>query len=268
MKKIIFTLLLFQLSTFNFQLSTAFAQDLYVGSLYVTSTEEESLLGDGKNTWANRRAPICDILNFEQPDVLGLQSLNSTQLSFIANRLTNYTASGDIFYNKNNLELLSNGTVSDMPDGSTCSWVKLRKEEKDFYVFNICFSTTATVASTSSTRVITAIGEINTENLPCIIVGFLGVNETKTPYSRLSVKYNDCYTKAPVVSAELGTVNNFDIENNHGTERFDFVFASKTVTIKAYGQLQYGYFTKESDGTYKRRQLSSHFPIMAKLTLP
>ena len=82
-------------------------------------------------------------------------------------------------------------------------------------------------------------------------------------------KFNDCYTKAPIVSAEYGTVNNFDLENNHGSNRYDFVTANKKVTtVKAYGQLQYGYFTKESDGSYKRRLPSTHFPVMAKVKLP
>ena len=244
-----------------------YAQNLYVGSYYVTSTDEEKLYGDGNDKWSTRMPVICDMLNFEQPDVLGLQSLASNQLSQVVKRMASYyNVSGDILYNKS-LELDSCGTVSDMPEGSTCSWVRLQKEGKAFYVFNICFSTEATVAQTSATRIRNAVGEINPDNLPCFIIGFLGVNESKTPYSRLVAKFNDCYTKASVVSAEYGTVNNFDLAANHGTERFDFVFASKNVTVKAYGQLQYAYYTLESDGTYKRRLPSTHFPVMAKVSL-
>ena len=95
------------------------------------------------------------------------------------------------------------------------------------------------------------------------MVGYLGVNETKQPYTRLTAKFNDSYTKASVKSAEYGTVNNFDLENNHGSNRYDFVLTSKNVTVKAYGQLQYGYFTAES-GSYKRRLPSTHFPVMVK----
>lgn len=270
MKKTIFTLflLLLQASGFSFQLSTASAQNLYIGSFYMTSTDEEALYGDGGDKWANRRTPIIDMFNFEQPDVLGLQSATDTQITYISNRLTNHHVVGDILYSKS-LELLENGVVENMPEGSTCSWAKLQKGEKAFYVFNICFSTESTVATTSATRLNSAIVDINTEKLTCFIIGDLGVNETKTAYTRITARYNDCYTKASVRSAEYGTKNNFDLANNHGTERFDFIFASKTVTaVSAYGQLQYGYFTKESDGSYKRRQLSTHFPVMAKVTLP
>ena len=262
MKKTIFTLLLL-LSSW----SMTSAQNLYIGSFYVTSSTEESSIGDGGDKWANRLPVICDMFNFEQPDVLGLQSLTESQLGQMSKRLTNYNAAGDILYNKNKLVLDTCGVVTDMPEGSTCSWARLQKDGKAFYVFNMCLSTELNIALTSTTRIRTAIGELNTENLPNFIVGDLGVNETKTPYSRLVARYNDCFSVASVVSAEYGTKNNFDLAANHGSERFDFVFASKNVTVKAYGQLQYGYFSKESDGSYKRRLPSAHFPVMAKVTL-
>ena len=245
----------------------AFAQNLYIGSFYVTTTDEEKLYGDGGDKWANRRNIICDIFNFEQPDVLGLQSLTESQLGNIKQRMTSYNVAGNILFNKS-LELISNGIVEEMPEGSTCSWAKLKKGETAFYVFNVCFSTDASVGSASSTRILAAVEEINTENIPCFVVGFLGGNEKKTVYTKLSARYLDCFKKASVVSAEYGTVNNFNLSANHGTDRFDFIFASKNVSINSYGQLQYAYYTKESDGSYKRRLPSTHFPVMAKVTLP
>ena len=245
----------------------AFAQNLYIGSFYVTTTDEEKLYGDGGDKWANRRNIICDIFNFEQPDVLGLQSLTESQLGNIKQRMTSYNVAGNILFNKS-LELISNGIVEEMPEGSTCSWAKLKKGETAFYVFNVCFSTDASVGSASSTRILAAVEEINTENIPCFVVGFLGGNEKKTVYTKLSARYLDCFKKASVVSAEYGTANNFNLSANHGTDRFDFIFASKNVSINSYGQLQYAYYTKESDGSYKRRLPSTQFPVMAKVTLP
>lgn len=269
MKKTIFTLLLllFQVAAFNFQLSTASAQNLYIGSFYVTTTDEEKLYGDGGDKWANRLPVICDMFNFEQPDVLGLQSLTESQTNSIYTRTkTSFNMVRNIMYNKN-LVLVSDGVVEGMPEGSTCTWARLQKEETDFYVFNICFASGSNIPSTSATRVLTAIGEINTEKLACFIVGNTGINESGLAYSRINTRYPDCYTSSAVVSAEYGTKNNFDLAANHSSERFDFIFASKAVTVNAYGQLQYGYFTKESDGSYKRRLPSTHFPVMAKVTL-
>ncbi len=244
-----------------------FAQNLYIGSFYVTTTDEEKLYGDGGDKWTNRRNTISDMFNFEQPDVLGLQSVTQTQISNLIQRMTTYKSAGDILYNKM-LELVDNGQISDMPEGNTCSWAKLKKDDKIFYVFNVSFSTESSVANASATRIFSAVGEINTEEAPYFVLGYLGVNDKNTAYSRMSSRYLDCFKKAPVVSAEYGTVNKFNLDANHSADRFDFIFASRNVTINAYGQLQYAYFTHESDGSYKRRLPSTHFPVMAKVTLP
>lgn len=252
----------------------AVAQDLYIGSFYVTTESEEKLYGDGNDKWATRKGTICEMFRYEMPDVLGLQSASSSQLSAIRtgmnSGLTNiasYKLAGDILYNSKAVELDTCSVVEDMPEGSTCSWAKFQKEGKTFYVLNMCLADS--VALSSMNRIRTAADVINKENVAVFLVGYLGVNETKTAYTRMTGKFNDCYKKAPIVSAEYGTVNNFDLENNHGSNRYDFVTANKKVTtIKAYGQLQYGYFTKESDGSNKRRLPSTHFPVMAKVKLP
>lgn len=245
----------------------AFAQDLYIGSFYVTTPDEEKLYGDGGDKWATRRTYICDLFNFEQPDVLGLQSATESQVSFINQRMTSHNATGNIIYKKE-LELVSNGAIEEMPEGSTCSWVKLKKGDSAFYVFNVSFSTDATLGNTSAIKVIAAVEELNTEGLPYVVLGYLGGNEKKAAYTKLNTYYYDCYRRAPIISAEYGTVNNFDLAANHSTERFDVIFTSRDVTTKAYGQLQSAYLTKETDGSYKRRQFSTHFPVMAKVTLP
>ena len=242
----------------------AAAQDLYIGSFYVTSTNDESSFGDGKDKWTTRRTHIYNMFKFELPDVLGLQGLTSAQLSQMRINM-GYNGAGDILYSKS-LELDTCGTVTDMPEGNTCSWARLKKDGTAFYVFNFCFTPDSALVSTMRLR--TAAGEINTENLPSFAVGYLGAKQTTTAYSRLTAKFIDCYTKATIKSAEFGTINNFDLENNHGTDRYDFVMASAGISVKAYGQLQYGYFTLEADNSHKRRQLSTHFPVMAKVTLP
>ena len=247
------------------------AQDLYIGSFYVTTTDEESQFGDGKDKWATRKTAICDMFKFELPDVLGLQGATTSQMSAIRTGLNSnmtgmasYKLAEGILYN-NTVELDTCGVVDEMPEGCTCSWAKLQKDGKGFYVFN--FSLTDSLAYASVNRIRVAITAINSENLPIFALGYLGSNETKNAYSRMTARYNDCYTKSPIVSAEYGTVNNFDLANNHSSNRYDFIFTTKTVTTKAYGQLQYAYFTKESDGSYKRRLPSTHFPVMAKTTL-
>ena len=252
----------------------AAAQDLYIGSFYVTTESEEKLYGDGNDKWTTRKNVVCEMFRFERPDVLGLQSVSSAQLSSIRTGMNTgltgvvaYKMAGDILYNSKVVELDTCSVVDGMPEGGTCSWAKMQKDGKTFYVFNMCLADS--VATTGITRIRAAADAINQENAACFLVGYLGVNETKPAYTRMIAKYNDCHAKAPIISEEYGTVNNFDLEDNHSSNRYDFVCASKNVTnIKAYGQLQYGYFTQMSDGSYKRRLPSTHFPVMVKLTLP
>jgi len=254
MKKTISTLIIALMA------ACAFAQDIYIGSFYVTSTNEEKLYGDGKDKWSTRWPVIVDMFKYEQPDVLGLQSLTSSQLTTLGYRMTGYELAEDILYNST-CELDSCGVLDGFPTDCTCSWARLRKEGKDFLVYNMCFTPDSAQAAVNHLRTVST--AMNTENLPVFVVGYLGVNETKQPYTRLSAKYADSYTKALHKSAEYGTVNNFDLENNHESSRYDFVFASRSITIKAYGQLQNGYFTAES-GSHKRRLPSTHFPVMVK----
>lgn len=245
-------------------LTSAQAQDIYIGSFYITTPEEAATMGDGGDTWAKRRTVICDLFKYEQPDVLGVQGYSSIQLSGMKTGLA-YNLAGDIFYKKT-LELDSLNTVDGMPEGCTCTWARLKKDGQAFYVFNFCFNSENAYAAANRVRVAT--GEINTESLPCFATGYLALDENSTAYSRMLARYSDSYTKAEAVSAEFGTVNNFDLAANHGTSRRDFVLVPRNAKVKAYGQLQSAYFTTESDGSHKRRQLSAHFPVMAKVALP
>ena len=245
----------------------AYSQNLYIGTCYVTTTDEDSISVDKGDKWTNRLPVLCDMFKFEQPDVLGLQAYTATQLTQIRQRLSAYNATGGILYNRANIQMDTCGVLDNLREDCTCTWAKMKKEDTSFYVFNFCFATTTTNAASSATLVRTAVGSINTDNLPVFIIGYLGVNQEKTAYSRLTARFNDSYTQAAVKSAAFGTKNNYDLENNHGTDRYDFVFTSRNVTVTAYGQLEYGYLTNEGDSGYKRRLPSSHFPVMAKVKL-
>ncbi len=255
---------------------TATAQNIHVGSFYVTTPTDEKLFGDGNNNWTTRQTHICNLFKFERPDILSLQGATEAQMKTIRSGMNSgmtgvasYNLAGDIIYN-NTVTFDTCGVVTDMPEGSVATWAKFQKDEKTFFVFNVNFSSEGTLSTTSTTRLIAAIGEINPDKLPVFITGLIGCNENapRSAYTRLSSRYYDSYTTSSAVSAEYGTVNNFDIEANHGTDRYDFIFHSKSIiTPKAYGQLESGYFTKEADGSYKRRMLSTHFPIMVKATI-
>ena len=112
----------------------AYAQDLYIGSYYATSSSEENLYGDGNNKWQTRANVIRNMFNFENPDVLGLQSLTTSESSLLDKLMTNHLLVNDILYHKD-LQVDTCGVLEGLPEGCTCSWAKFQKEEKAFYVF-------------------------------------------------------------------------------------------------------------------------------------
>ena len=46
---------------------------------------------DGKDIWENRRTTIVDFIKNENPDFLGLQEVNHSQLLFLNSNLINYS---------------------------------------------------------------------------------------------------------------------------------------------------------------------------------
>lgn len=270
----------------------AHAQQLYIGSYNVTSTAEEGSYGDGNDKWANRMPVICDMFNFEQADVVGMQSMDKDQYADLRSGMAGYQTVGvgaddgeeaglfaPIFCNSATVELLESGHfwLSDTPDKASkfsgaansqvCTWAKLRKGQSAFYVFNVCLDTNADIAKASASLVLGRMQEMNGDGLPCFLTASIGADEQSEVYAQLAAQLADAYASAGVVSAEYGTLNAFNLASNHGTSRYDFVFAGTSgINVDSYGQLQYGYFTT-SGGNATRRLPSAHFPVMAKATL-
>ena len=148
-----------------------YAQNLYIGTCYVTTVEEDSISSDKGDKWTNRVSVLCDMFKFEQPDVLGLQAYNSTQLAQIKQRVSTHSAAGDILYNRTKIQMDNCGVVDNLREGCSCSWAKLKIEERYFYVFNFSFTTSTTDAASSATVVRSAVTNINTESLPVFVIG-------------------------------------------------------------------------------------------------
>ena len=111
------------------------AQNLYVGSYNVRNRNG----GDEKNgnVWATRCKVMCDMINFEAPDVFGTQEVLVGQLRDMRAALDNYDFIGvgrddgkeageyaAIFYKKDNLKLLHNGNfwLNETPDTPKLGW--------------------------------------------------------------------------------------------------------------------------------------------------
>ncbi len=118
---------------------------------------------DGDNFWANRKQASINMVNDEQPDVMGIQEGCPDQIAFLDEHLPEYEhigvgredgkAEGEmmaIYYRADRVELLDSGTfwLSETPDEvskgwdgackRTCTWALMRMKDsgREFAYFN------------------------------------------------------------------------------------------------------------------------------------
>ena len=115
--------------------SSFYAQQLYVGTYNIRynnpNDEHEG------NAWAQRCPPLCDFINFEQPEIFGTQEVLVDQLHDLIKGLNGYDYIGigredgkekgeyaAIFYKKDQLKLIDSGNfwLSSTPEHASLGW--------------------------------------------------------------------------------------------------------------------------------------------------
>ena len=178
------------------------AQNLYVGSYNVRNRNG----GDEKNgnVWATRCKVMCDMINFEAPDVFGTQEVLVGQLRDMRAALDNYDFIGvgrddgkeageyaAIFYKKDNLKLLHNGNfwLNETPDTPKlgwdavciriCTWGEFEQKATGlrFFHFNLHMDHVGIVARREAAKLIVAkIREI-AKGAPVVVTGDFNVDQ-------------------------------------------------------------------------------------------
>ncbi|MBO4551235.1 MAG: endonuclease/exonuclease/phosphatase family protein, partial [Bacteroidaceae bacterium] len=257
------------------------------------------------NGWNTRRTYLINLVNFQQPDLLGVQEALKAQMDDMANGLKGYAyigvgrndggTSGEysaIFYRKDRMVLLDNGDfwLSDTPwkpskgfpskGGSTsyyriCSWGKFydKLTGKVVYHFNTHLDLDETNRQQSFYLIKQKIQEIASTTAPVIVSGDYNAVQTGDAYKLFlnSGFLYDCYTKATTAQRFItnGTCPGFDA-NNYSTvsgelRRIDHIFISKAFDLKHYGVLNPCYYSTSGSATYYERAYSDHSPVFAKL---
>ena len=207
MKKI-----LLQLSFVLLVFCSAYAQELSVCS-YNLRNKNSSDTNAG-NGWATRRTYLINLVNFQQPDLLGVQEAISSQMTDMRNGLSAYGSIGvgrtdgvnsgefsAIFYRKETLVLLDNGDfwLSDTPykpskgfpskGGSTsyyriCTWGKFFHKPTGtvIYYFNTHLDLDETNRQQSYYLIKQKIEEIASKTAPVIISGDYNAVQTGDAY--------------------------------------------------------------------------------------
>ena len=260
---------------------------------------------DAGNGWSARYKYLVNFVNFQQPDLLGVQEAVSAQMSDMANGLKGYAYIGvgrndgktggeysAIFYRTERMVVLDHGDfwLSDTPwkpskgfpskGGGTsyyriCTWGKFLDKATGsvVYHFNTHMDLDETNRQQSYYLIRQKIQEIASTTAPVIVTGDYNAVQTGEAYKLF---YNsgvlfDCFHRAKQKFMTNGTCPGFDA-NNYSTaggelRRIDHIFVTRTFNVEHYGVLNPCYYSTSGTASYHERAYSDHSPVLAKLTI-
>ena len=294
-----------QLFHFLFVLLTIFAvqaQELTVCTYNLRyKNNDDTNAGNG---WNTRRTYLINLVNFQQPDLMGVQEALNAQMTDVANGLTGYAyigvgrndggTSGEysaIFYRKERMVLLDHGDfwLSDTPykpskgfpskGGGTsyyriCTWGKFydKATGATVYHFNTHMDLDETNRQQSYYLIKQKIEEIASKTAPVIITGDYNAVQTGDAYKLF---YNsgfliDSWDKTKQKFMTNGTCPGFNSENystvSGELRRIDHIFVTKSAfNVMHYAVLNPCYFSTSGTASYHQRAYSDHSPVFAKL---
>lgn len=250
------------------------AQNLFVASYNIRyDNSDDRKEGNG---WPKRCQVICDMLNFEQPDIFGAQEVLVNQIHDLRKGLDDYDYIGvgrddgkeageyaAIFYKKDKLKLLKEGHfwLNETPEKPVlgwdaacvriCTWGQFKetKNNMKFYFFNLHMDHVGIVARREAAKlVVRKIKEIARNNAPVILTGDFNVDQHDEIYQIFiqSGILKDTYTAARLRFAENGTFQGFK-SNLMTDSRIDHIFVSKKFQVNAYAIRTDGYWTENND---------------------
>ena len=256
------------------------------------------------NGWNTRRTYLINFVNFQQPDLLGVQEALSAQMNDMKAGLKDYGCIGvgrndggtsgefsGIFYRKERMELLDNGDfwLSDTPwtpskgfpsqGGSTtyyriCTWGKFFDKATGTVVwhFNTHMDLDETNRQQSYYLIRQKILEMASTTSPVIVTGDYNAIQTGEAYQLF---YNsgflyDCYVRAKQKFITNSTCPGFNAGNystvNGEYRRIDHIFVTRVFTVEHYGVPNPCYYSTDGTAEYYERAYSDHSPVMAKLS--
>ncbi|MEO5789298.1 MAG: endonuclease/exonuclease/phosphatase family protein [Gelidibacter sp.] len=241
--------------------------------------------GDGENTWSKRKEFMSDQIAYNHPDIFGIQEGLHHQVQYLESVFVDYGYIGvgrddgktkgeysAIFYNKEKLQLLKEGTfwLSETPNEISVGWDaamerictfglfenKFSKEK--FWVFNTHFDHIGDLARVrSAALILEKVAELNSHNLPVIVMGDFNLTPESEPIKLLSKALNDSkHVSVAKPFGPSGTFNAFEF-NKPVLNRIDYIFTSKD-QIEV---LKYAVLSDSKDCKYP----SDHLPVLVEL---
>ena len=240
---------------------------------------------DGENTWDLRKDHVASLLQFYEPDIVGIQEGLPHQVHYLDSLLQNYMVLGQgrdggqkgeqssVFYNENTFEELESNTfwLSETPEKVSKGWdaqlnrictyalFKNKKTKEVFWVFNTHLDHIGEVARLKSVQLIhEMIATKNKKNYPVVIMGDLNSSPESNPVKFLNENYLNSKKEAAFVYNATGTFNGFDFFKPV-TAEIDYIFLSKQkIVVKKYAVLT---------DSYSCKYPSDHFPVMVEFQI-
>lgn len=239
---------------------------------------------DGENSWSLRKDHLGSQIKFYQPDIFGVQEAVLEQLDFFEDILPDYSYVGvgrddgktkgefsAIFYDTSRFEVLQEDTfwLSETPRKVSVGWDAAmervctyalfgdKESGKKFWVFNTHFDHIGEKAREESARLIwKMIQDLNSEDLPVVLMGDLNLEPNAPGIKFLSEKLNDSKAIAELDFGPEGTFNGYNFKEPV-TRRIDYIFTSKgNISVKKYAVL-----SDSKDLKYP----SDHLPVFVQL---
>ena len=243
---------------------------------------------DGANLWSLRKENVGTMLQYYEPDILGMQEVLHNQLEDIRAMLPQYDFVGvgridgkedgeysSIFYKKDKYTLVNSGTfgLSEHPDriglkgwDAVCerivTWaiLKDKKSEQEIAVFNTHFDHVGQIARRESSKLLLSSIEKLAGNRPVVVTGdFNGAQDSES--IRLLTEGNliDSRSVSTVVYGPSYSFHDFGRLEETKREIIDYIFVKGNVEVDKYRVID--------DSTCGHLYLSDHNPIEVKLRI-
>jgi endonuclease/exonuclease/phosphatase family metal-dependent hydrolase len=241
------------------------------------------IASDGINAWENRKKEMAEMLNYYNPEILGMQEVLPNQLKYLNDELKDHAYIGvgrddgkqkgefaPIFYDTSKFTLIEHSSfwLSETSEKPTMGWdaaymrvctyglFQYKDTEHRIWVFNTHFDNKGEKAREMSAKlVLDKIAKLNTDNSPVVFMGDLNCIPSSKPVKLLSEELNYAVEKSDDgLYGPAGTFNGF---NNVEVvkERIDYIFEKK-LKVQSYAHLD--------DRLKNNNCVSDHYPVLMK----
>lgn len=264
-----------------FQLSQIQGQDIKL----MTYNIKYDKVDDSINNWNDRKEALVELIKHYEASFIGTQEVLHRQLMYIDNSLTGFSYIGvgrddgkekgeysPILYDAKRFKVLKHNTfwLSETPKKISVGWdasmerictyglFEEKTTGKKLLIFNTHFDHRGKMArEKSSELIVQKINEINTDNLPVVLMGDLNLTPDTVPIQFLQSKLSDGQTnsKKPFYGP-TGTFNGFDQERVLDN-RIDYIFVNG-FEVESYSHID--------DRMENNKHISDHLPVLISVT--